>query len=312
MYDLEYDRDVAVIGGGVAGLAAALLLGRGNIDTVVISDPKTWHPSSPTHNFLTNDGRAKKQIIEDGRKDVEAYVSVQFTDARVTSLDHDGIGYNIALDNGETLFVERLILANGGEIRPDLMGIDGLAERFGQRVFTCPYCHAHEFSGQRIGLIRTKPTDVDFATLLAHWGDQVTVFHHQAGSPEAGSFDRHNNVDSVVKELRGEIDGPIQIVTEDGAEHEVDALFVSDMPGDPDGGLAAGLNLERVAHPMTGNPIWKTDAVGRTQLGTSFVIGDSRTGFSTLAGAANEGQIAGFMIINDIIEARKGAMQLAP
>ncbi|MFV0335802.1 MAG: FAD-dependent oxidoreductase [Tropicimonas sp.] len=305
MYNVTYDYDVAVIGGGVAGLAAALLLGRAMIRSAVIADAQTWRSDKPTHNFLTNDGKPLDRIHHDGRQEVAGYDSVCFLDRSVTSLDHDGIGYNIAFEGGETLFVERLILADGNSLRPDALGIDGLAPLFGSRFFTCPYCHAHEFRGRRFGLLCSSATDADFARLLGHWAQDVTIFAHRAEPVPPETFAGRRLIEGEIASVEAlDGDGPLRICAMDGTVEEVDVLFASDLPNNPAGGLAAGLGLDRMTHPITGKPIWKTDAAGRTQLGTCFVIGDARTGFSTLTGAANEGQIAGFMVVNDIIEAR--------
>lgn len=103
MYQISHDVDVAIIGGGVAGLAAALLLGRANIPTVVFDRPEILQPQAPSHNFLTNDGRRKSDILEAGRADVARYASVELRDARVSGLAHTGTGYELTLDEDARL-----------------------------------------------------------------------------------------------------------------------------------------------------------------------------------------------------------------
>ena len=79
---------------------------------------------------------------------------------------------------------------------------------------------------------------------------------------------------------------------------------MSDLSGTGLSPLAESLDIEKGLHPQTGKVMFQTDATGSTPLGDVFLIGDARTGFSTLAGAANEGMVAGYMLSNEIIEAR--------
>lgn len=304
MYEISFDYDVAIIGGGAAGLAAALLLGRANIATVVLNDPDQIWPDTASHNFLTNDGRPKADIIRAGRADVARYPSVTFQETRVSEVEHSGTGYDVTLADGDVISAERLIIATGSPLALDQITIEGLASQFGKRIFTCPYCHAHEFGGQHFGMIASSPNDVEFARLLSHWADKVTVLLPKGIElPQADGFGDVHVHDGVLMRLEERPDG-LSAVMVDGNQIDLDVVFVADLPV-ADNALAEQLGLSKATHPLTGKPIYKTDAVGRTELGSAFLIGDARTGFSTLAGAANEGQIAGFMVVNDVIEAAR-------
>ncbi len=316
MYELTADHQVAIIGAGIAGMSTALMLARARIDVCVIGDPDRAFYAGPTHNFLTHDGRSKQAILAAAAADVDAYPSVTRINSEVVAVDKDAIGYGLRLANGGELTARRLVFAPGFRYPSGITGIDGLDPRFGQDVLTCPYCHAYELSDLRLVLIGTGERDRDFFRLLSNWTADLHYITHDGPSAAemdavVGRVSQGRIVDGRVRAIEGEIGRPV-LKLDDGTEVEARAIYMADLPGSASWPIIDALGIERGLHPMTGKAIYKTDQAGRTDLGDVFIIGDARTGFSTLVGAAHEGIIAGFMLANDIIEERTKGATAAP
>jgi thioredoxin reductase len=306
MYQIDTDFDVAVIGGGVAGQSAALILGRAHVSVCVIDDAEAAVYRGESHNFLTNDGKTKAAILAKGAAELARYPAVAQRQGRVAGIEKDALGYTLILAGGEEITVARVILAMGYRYSAGALGIDGFDERFGQDVFTCPYCHGFEYTGRHIAMIGSNPRDGHFLRLLSNWSAQITYIRHDGPDASGESFSdlpRARVANARAARIEGALGAPF-VVLEDGARVAADVIFIADLPGDNTWPLIDALGIARGLHPITGKPVCKTDPTGRTDLRDVFVIGDARTGFSTLAGAAHEGMIAGFMLANDVIEAR--------
>lgn len=308
MYQIDTDHEVAIIGGGVAGLSAALILARARIPICVIDDPEGAVYRGEAHNFLTNDGETKARIVGKGAAEVARYPAAEQRRARVTSIENDTLAYELTLSDGTEVSSKRLIFAPGFCYPAGAMGIDGFDARFGQDIFTCPYCHGYEFVNRKIVLIGATERDGDFLRLLSNWSADLHYITHdgieaKALGPSYSRFSSGRAIEGRVARIEGVTGAPIAVL-EDRRKVSADVFFVADLPYDTSWPIIDALGVKRGLHPITGKPVYKTDQTGRTDLGNVFIIGDARTGFSTLSGAAHEGMIAGFMLINDIIEAR--------
>ncbi|UVI35529.1 NAD(P)/FAD-dependent oxidoreductase [Brevibacterium spongiae] len=207
--------DVAVIGGGVAGLAASVALARSLRSVVVIDSGQPRNaPSAHAHNVLGQEGINPRELIAKGRAEAEGY-GVSFIDATVThahAADPNGASAvpNGATDNlpgstiedsdhpaeaapshrfelttsaGVVIAARRVIIATGlSDALPD---IPGLAAEWGETVLHCPYCHGYEVRGQRIGIIGTTAMSYHQAMLFSQLSDTVTFVRHNAAAPDA-------------------------------------------------------------------------------------------------------------------------------
>jgi thioredoxin reductase len=134
--------DVIVIGGGPAGLQAALTIGRMH-RTVLLLDSGEYRNATVehAHNLLTNDGRSPDELRRIARAELAAYDTVE-----LRTLGR----FEVATPEGVER-AHRLVLATG--MRDELPPVPGLAEQWGRRVAQCPFCHGHEFAGERIGIL---------------------------------------------------------------------------------------------------------------------------------------------------------------
>jgi len=174
--------DVVMIGGGVAGLNGALMLGRSRRSVLVVDagEPRNA-PAAGVHGFLTRDGTIPAALLAAGRAEVGGY-GVELLNGRVvsaTTLD-DGT-FTVRLDDGRELGARRLLVASG--LVDELPDVPGIRERLGRDVLHCPYCHGWEARDLAIGVLASGPFAVHQALLFAQWTADLTLFLHTIARP---------------------------------------------------------------------------------------------------------------------------------
>jgi thioredoxin reductase len=160
--------DVAIIGGGAAGLSAALVLSRAGRRVVVVDAGQPRNAAAThLHGFLSRDGMAPAALLEAGRAEVRGYGG-EFLNEPVSAVTPDGdTGFRILFNDGQPISARRLLIATG--LRDELPNIAGLRERWAVDVLHCPYCHGHEVRDQHLGVIGGTPGAVRFAQIVRQW-----------------------------------------------------------------------------------------------------------------------------------------------
>jgi thioredoxin reductase len=170
--------DVAVIGGGAAGLSAAVALGRSRRTVVVLDDGTPRNaPADGVHNFLTRDGTPPAELLGEGRAEVEAYGGV-IVRAAATGARRAGDGFEVTTGGGEVIQARRLVVTTG--LTDELPDVPGVRELWGSDVVHCPYCHGWEHAGQAIGVLGSGPLAVHQAFMFRQLTDDVVLFLHTA------------------------------------------------------------------------------------------------------------------------------------
>lgn len=166
--------DVVVVGGGAAGLSAALILARARRRVLVLDGGEPRNRFAPhMHGVLSRNGYSPLQLLADGRREVRESDGVIRT-AHVTQARRTDDGFELETEEGIRVRAGRLIVAAG--IRDDLPAIEGLAEQWGRGVVACPYCDGFEARGSTIGVIAGSPMSLHAAQLLRPYTDDLTVF----------------------------------------------------------------------------------------------------------------------------------------
>ncbi len=178
--------DVVIVGGGAAGLNAALVLGRARRRVAVIDSGAPRNaPAAHMQGFLSRDGMPPAELLAVGRAEVTGY-GVEIVNDQVLAIEP---GFAVRLAGGQELTARRILVATGvGDELPD---IPGVRERWGKDLLHCPYCHGWEVRDQALGVLGTHPMSVQHAQLVRQWSDDVAYFVHTSdlGSAEQAELE---------------------------------------------------------------------------------------------------------------------------
>lgn len=201
---MQANYDVVVVGGGAAGLSAALALGRARRSVLVIDGGAPRNaPAGHVHNYLAREGTSPAELLAIGRAEVASYggevVAGVVTSAK--ALDDDG--FMVSLADGGEVRARRLLVTTG--LVDELPDVPGLAERWGRDVLHCPYCHGWEVRDQAIGVLSTGPMAVHQALMFRQWSADVTLFLHTG--PVPNETEREQLAARGIAVVEGEVTG---------------------------------------------------------------------------------------------------------
>jgi len=169
------DFDVVVIGGGAAGLSAALVLARARRHVLVVDagSPRNA-PAAHMHGFLSRDGLPPSTLVTLGREEVADFGG-EIVNATVTDAARcNKAWFRLVLSDGRRVGARRLLVATG--LRDVLPDIAGLHERWARDVLHCPYCHGYEVRDQQLGVLGGTPGAVRYAQIVRQWAHDVVYF----------------------------------------------------------------------------------------------------------------------------------------
>ncbi|WP_405499007.1 NAD(P)/FAD-dependent oxidoreductase [Streptomyces niveus] len=305
----KVDFDVVVIGGGPAGLSAALTLARARRSVLVIDagEPRNA-PASHVHNYLGREGIAPGELLAVGREEVAGYGG-EFMAGRVGTVKGSAAdGFRVVLEEGAAVAevtASRLLVTTG--LVDELPPVPGVAERFGREVLHCPYCHGWEVRDTAIGVLATGPLAVHQAQMWRQWSDDVTLFRHTAPDFDDEQYEQLAARDIAV------VDGEVAAlaVTDDrltgvtlagGRVIPVSAVVVAPL-FTARGGLLADLGAAAVDREMTGQVVGShvpTDPAGATSVPGVWAAGNVADPTETVIGSAVAGLRAGAAINADL------------
>ena len=157
----EQTYDVVIVGGGAAGLSAALVLGRARRRVAVVDGGAPRNaPAAHMQGFLSRDGLPPAELLALGRAEVTGY-GVEIVEGLVDSVEP---GFAVRLADDRVLHARRLLVATG--CGDELPGVDGVWDRWGRDLLHCPYCHGYEFSDRRLGVLNMQPMSSHQAQLI--------------------------------------------------------------------------------------------------------------------------------------------------
>jgi thioredoxin reductase len=291
--------DVVVVGGGAAGLSAALVLGRARRRVVVIDagTPRNA-PAEHMQGFLSRDGLPPGELLALGREEVEHY-GVEIVRGSAGEIVSDGAsGFRVVLREGRSIHARRLLVATG--LRDEIPDIPGLRERWARDVLHCPYCHGFEVRNRKLGVLGGSPAAVRYAQIVRQWSDYLVYI---APHGTLAAAERHQLAARGIAIVEG---FPQQVLVEDdrlcGVELDgdrtvaCDALFVPPRFV-PNSDLLAGLGCDL---DVDGWPI--TDGDGRTSVAGVWVAGNVANLRAQVITAAGEGSAAAIAINADLVD----------
>jgi len=202
--------DVVIVGGGPAGLSAALVLGRAR-KRVLLCDagPRRNARAEHIHGFVTRDGTPPAEFRRIGREQLVPYDSVEIRDEHVLAVEGSQGEFVVRTDSGDVL--ARRVVLTGGMV-DEMIDIPGFAELWGGGIVQCPYCHAWESRDRPLGVLVADEPFLDFALFVRGWSADVVAFTNAAF---AVSADGRARLDAARIRLE---ERPVDRIVEDGGE----------------------------------------------------------------------------------------------
>jgi thioredoxin reductase len=296
--------DTVIVGGGPAGLSAALMLGRCR-RRVVLCDTGTPRNSRARalHGFLSRDGVPPLDLLAMGRAELTQY-GIESRHVAVTDITprSNGDAFDVALADNTTLPSLTVLLASG--ICDDLPAIPGLADCFGTSVHHCPYCDGWEVRDRRLVVIGQHAKAAGLALALKTWTDSVALCSHgPAGlrrGPRAQLAAHGIDIDERIVSAVEHGDGRIrELQFKDGDTRPCDAIFIAS------GQQQQSDLASRLGCMLTRHGLVKTDHLGQTCVPGLYVVGDASRDVQFVVVAAAEGAKAA-VGINKALQARAG------
>ena len=293
-------RDVVVVGGGAAGLSAALTLARARRWVTVVDAGEPRHaPADGVHGWLALEGLSPVELLARGRDEVLGYGG-EILAGEVVDVSCASYGFAVVLRDGAVLQTRRLLIATG--LVDELPDIPGVREQWGHDVLHCPYCHGWEVRDRRIGVLGTEPMSVHKALLFRQWSTDVVFFadDHQLEPQDRANLDALDVSVIAGRVSRLEIDGDhvTGVRLDDGQVVAVDVVVVSTQMvtrAEP----FAGIGIEPTSHPA--GVFIETDQFGATSVPGVWAAGNSSDLGAQVGTAAADGARAAQHINADLV-----------
>lgn len=304
---MDENWDCIVVGGGAAGLSAALVLGRARRRTLVVD---AGRPSNAVAHgiggLLGHDGRPPAELYELGRSELATYPTVEVRSGEVAHGAADGTGFELTLADGTVETTKRVLLASGMDYRrPDLPGIE---ERWGRSVFHCPFCHGWEVRDRAIGVLDPGPMGAMRALMLTMWSDDVTLYTDGPAALDPVDAHRLHAAGIPVEErpvtaITGPGDDLEAVELDDGTRRACGGLLVP-VTLHQRSALAAELGADALPPGMIAADALVVDPMFATTAAGVFAAGDLGAAMPSVANAVAAGSNAAAAVVHSLIADR--------
>lgn len=302
------EYDVIVVGGGPAGLQAALTFGRMH-RSVLLLDSGSYRndPTGHLHNFVTRDGTPPAEFRALAHRELDGYATVERRSATAASVEPAGDnslgdGFTVTLQDGSQALGRRVVLATG--VRDTLPDVPGLGELFGGVAAHCPFCHGHEFAGGHVAVLGDGPHVSRIALMVLPIAERVSVLTDGAtlDAPTVSQLERSGIAVRTdrVSGLSPSGDGA-RVAFADGPAEEVAGIFVSTVL------TQSAPFAEQLGLAMLPSGGIEVDVMGRTSVPGIYAAGDLAhiaalpMAFASVLTAAAAGLVAGATCVADLL-----------
>jgi thioredoxin reductase len=293
--------EVVIIGGGAAGLSAALVLGRARRRVVVVDHGAPSNlASSGIGGLLGHDRAAPGAFYEVARQQVAQHPSVATTSGLVAAFDAGDGGPSVLLADGRRITSRHVVLATGMRYaRPEIAGLDAC---WGASAFHCPFCHGWEHRDAIVVALVHDATSLERAVLLTNWTADVTAVV-APGSTTAddrallAAAGIHVETGTVMA-VHGHGRRITSVELAGGTRLRADAVLV------PAPHVTRDDLIERAGIELTAEGHVAVDASGRTSRPRVWAVGDVADPAATVARAIASGSTAAIAIVRDLTRTR--------
>lgn len=287
--------DAAIVGGGVAGLQAALTLARARRSILLIDGGQPRHRfAAHMHNFVGADGLSLSEFYDRAHAELAQYPHAKHVQATLNQASKVGGIFHLVDQHQASYVVRKLLFACGiQDILPD---IEGLGELWGRQVLHCSYCHGYEARDKAIAVLVREQDAWSMVESLVHLSARLTFFFIDALPDDAmlARLQANGVAAEFARVRRAERSGDgIQLTLSDGSSRAFDVLFVKPdhVPGSP---LPFALGCQDQYGFVQCNE-W-----GQTHVPGVYVAGDMAGGVQQLAAAAASGLHAAMMLNTEL------------
>jgi thioredoxin reductase len=301
--------ECAVVGGGAAGLSAALVLGRARRRVLVLDAGEQCNlPAEGIGGLLGHDGLAPAELYDRGRSELAAYPSVELREVLVSDASRQDGRFTLSTADGAVVEAARVLLATG--MRYAVPDLPGVAELWGGTVFHCPYCHGWEVRDGALAVLGNAAA-AHRALLLRGWSEDVVLLTDGPADLDDDERRRLQRagvpvVERPVAGVRARSGALEAVLFADGGELLRDGLLVAAPPGQRSS-LASDLGAE-----LTERGTVDVDAFGQTTVPGLYAAGDVSSLMPQVASAIAEGSRAAAVINGDLLAEQHGMETLIP
>lgn len=290
--------DVIIVGGGPAGLNAAVVLGRCHRKVLLFDtgQPRNLH-SEGMHNYLTRDHILPTAFLKLAHDEIKKY-GVEFRYIQITKANKNDNGIFIVTDRKNiTYHSKKLLIATG--LTDNIPAIDGFKESYGKTVHHCPYCDGWEVSGKKIGIYAKEKNGFDLAVSLKTWSPSVTLYTDGANNLKPAQIKslKKYNIEVETKSFKKlqHKKGRLQkIIFTNDASKDCDAIFFVN-------GFQQQIDLAKnIGCRMSDKGVVLTNKSQGTNIDGLFVAGDASKDMHFVVVAAAEGAKAGVTINKEL------------
>jgi len=288
------------VGGGPAGLSAALVLGRCRRRVLLLDNGHPRNEAAASLNsYLTRDGIAPAEFLRLGRQELTRYQTVEVRDVTVRAAECVSGAFVTTLEGGEQVRSRKLLIATG--VRDNVPEVEGVRELYGRSVFHCPYCDGWEVRDQTLAIYGRGERGYGLSLELTAWSRDLALVTDGPAEIDDTQRERlaRNGIsirEERVVRVEGQ-DGILQrIVFAEGAPLERRAMFFTTGQSQQSE-LAVTLGC-----PLNEKGTVRTGKYETTHLRGLFVAGDASRAVQWVIVAASEGAEAAFAINSDLIK----------
>lgn len=299
---MKRDLDVIIVGGGPAGMSAALMFGRTMMKTVIFNEEKPRNRvTQQSHNFITRDGTHPLEFLKIAKEQLKKYDTVHYVKDVVTDVKKYAYGYQVKTRKGSEFTAQRVIFAMGYKDNLDKLDMKGVEKVYGKTVFHCPFCDGWERKNQPLAVFGHEAFLLEFVKTITNWTDDLIVFTNKKGAitDKDKTILKKNNIRLVKDKIA-------ELMSNNG--HLTGVKLANGKIIPRIGGFLFNTGKEltteipsKLGVAKTEFDTYKTDDNGKTNVMGIYIIEDAKTGYSGVIGAAAEGSAVAEMITREVI-----------
>jgi thioredoxin reductase len=295
-------HDLVIVGGGPAGMSAALVAGRARVNTLVVDAASPRNAvAHASHGFLTRDGVHGSELGRIAREQLAKYPTVVYRRGEVHGVERTTDGLVVAAGDN-TWLAERVVFATGFRSELSMLDLPGVEDLYGRSLFPCPFCDGFENADRPLAIFASSAAG-HMVPMVRRWSTDLVVFTNgRAMDDDARQAIERLGVRverSPVAKLDHEDGMLTHVVLQDGTAIAREAGFIGEDHAVPACNLPTELGVPTATNPW-GMTHYDADDFGRTSVPGVYVVGDLKRAFGGIAAAVHDGYSCAASIVHEL------------